>query len=697
MRLTVDDRGTSEVLLSGKRGHGTTPAGRGVGSWVKSSPPMHRNLLRCLVALFLALAIGLPALANQAETYYKEGQKAETRNDFDGAYKAYAEAIKLEPKNTKYLAAVTRLRFYAAMQHLHAGTELRDSGKLEEAAVEFERAVAIDPTSMIAKAELQKTADMIKVQSKKEQAGTAKTQSPLASMVASLEGPIEFHPTSTTPINMRMSSNADQIYKVVGKLAGFNVLFDPDFKPQRISVELNDVTAREALSMVSMESKTFYQPISANTIIVAADTQAKRKEYEHTAMKMFFMRNASNAADLQEASKTITSLLDLTRVQLVPAQNAMILRGTRDQLVLAEKLLADLDKPKPEVVIEVAVLEVDRNRLKTIGTNPPTSVSIQVVPPGTSASISGGTPNGNSFTLNTIGKVTGADVLLTIPGASLSFLMSDSNTKVIQNPQVRAMDNEHATLKIGDRIPVATGSFTPGTAGGISPLVSTQFQYIDVGVNVDITPHIHSEHDVTLKMNLEVSSVTGQTNIGGISQPIIGQRTVQQQARLGDGEVSLIAGILEDTDTKSLGGYPYLSKIPILKYLFAQEDKERQETEVVFAITPHIVRSQDITDDNLRLVDVGTGTNVGVRLKEPAKAQPEGAAKAAPVQPRQPVAQTPAQQPQVPAQQQPRQPVAQTPAQQPQVPAQQQPPPTPEAAYPPPRPLTQVPPHTGKQ
>src|SRR5215472_13085647 len=670
MRLTVDDRGTSEVLLSGKRGHATTPAGWGVGCRVKSSPPMHRNLLRCLVALFLALAIGLPALANQAETYYKEGQKAESKNDYDSAYKAYAEAMKLEPKNAKYMAAVTRLRFYAAMQHLHAGTEFRESGKLDEAAVEFERAVAIDPTSMIAKAELQKTADMIKVQSKKEQAATAKTQSPLASMVASLEGPIEFHPTSTTPINMRMSSNADQIYKVVGKLAGFNVLFDPDFKPQRISVELNDVTAREALSMVSMESKTFYQPISANTIIVASDTAAKRKEYEHTAMKMFFMRNASSPADLQEASKTISALLDLTRVQLVPAQNAMIFRGTRDQLVLAEKLLADLDKPKPEVVIEVAVLEVDRNRLKTIGTNPPTSVSVQVVPPGTSASIS---------------------------GASLSFLMSDSNTKVIQNPQVRAMDNEHATLKIGDRIPVATGSITPGTAGGISPLVSTQFQYIDVGVNVDITPHIHSEHDVTLKMALEVSSVTGQTNIGGISQPIIGQRTVQQQARLGDGEVSLIAGILEDTDTKSLGGYPYLSKIPILKYLFAQEDKERQETEVVFAITPHIVRAQDITDDNLRLVDVGTGSNVGVRLKEPAKPQGDGAAKVTPAQPRQPVAQTPAQQPQVPAQEQPRQPVAQTPAQQPQVPAQQQPPPTPEAAYPPPRPLTQVPPHTGKQ
>jgi len=677
MRPLLDYRGTRERTYTGGEAQASNLAGGAVGSRLKGGSTI-QSILRGLLALVLALAIGLPALASQAEGYYKEGQKAESKNDYDNAYKDYAEALKLEPKNTKYLAALTRLRFYASMQHLHTGTELRDSGKLNEAAVEFERAAAIDPTSMIAKAELQKTADMIKVQSHKEQAAISKPQSPLAGLAASLDGPVEFHPTSTTPINMRMSSSADQIYKVMGKLAGFNVLFDPDFKPQRITVELNDVTAREALSMVSMESKTFYQPISPNTIIVAADTAAKRKEYEHTAMKMFFMRNASNPADLQEASKTITSLLDLTRVQLVPAQNAMILRGTRDQLVLAEKLLADLDKPKPEVVIEVAVLEVDRNRIKTIGTNPPTSVSIQVVPPGTSASVSGSTSNGNQFTLNTIGKVTGNDVLLTIPGASLSFLMSDSNTKVIQNPQVRAMDNEHATLKIGDRIPVATGSFTPGTAGGVSPLVSTQFQYIDVGVNVDITPHIHSDHEVTLKMSLEVSSVTGQTNIGGISQPIIGQRTVQQQARLGDGEVSLLAGILEDTDTKSLGGYPYLSKIPILKYLFAQEDREREETEVVFAITPHIVRSQDITDDNLRLVDVGTGTNVGVRLKETPKTQGEGAAKVGQPQPNtKPVAQTPAQQPQVPA-------------------LQQQPPqPAPQAAYPPPRPLTQVPPHTG--
>jgi general secretion pathway protein D len=175
------------------------------------------------------------------------------------------------------------------------------------------------------------------------------------------------------------------------------------------------------------------------------------------------------------------------------------------------------------------------------------------------------------------------------------------------------MDNEKASLKIGDRIPIATGSFAPGSVGGISPLVSTQFQYIDVGVNVDITPHIHSDKEVTLKMSLEVSSVDGETTIGGITQPNIGQRRIEQQARLGDGEVNLIAGILTDSESTSLSGYPLLSRVPILKYLFAQEDKQRQQNEIVFAITPHIVRAQDITEQNLRLVDVGTATTTGVR------------------------------------------------------------------------------------
>jgi general secretion pathway protein D len=194
---------------------------------------------------------------------------------------------------------------------------------------------------------------------------------------------------------------------------------------------------------------------------------------------------------------------------------------------------------------------------------------------------------------------------------------------VLQRPEIRAMDSEKGSLKIGDRIPIATGSFQTG----ISPLVNTQFQYIDVGVNVDITPYVHSDKEVTLKMSLEISSVTGVQNIGGINQPTIGQRRIEHEARLEDGEVNLIGGILQDTETHSLSGYPFLSRIPILKYLFAQENKERQQSEIVFAITPHIVRSNEVNDDNIRMVDIGTGNNVVYRKKD-GKAEPANASTA---------------------------------------------------------------------
>ena len=181
------------------------------------------------------------------------------------------------------------------------------------------------------------------------------------------------------------------------------------------------------------------------------------------------------------------------------------------------------------------------------------------------------------------------------------------------------MDSEKASLKIGDRIPIATGSFQSGLTQG----VNTQFQYIDVGVNIDLTAYIHADNDVTLKMSLEISSVTGEQTIDGVTEPTIGQRRVEHQARLADGEVNLIGGILQDTEAASMSGYPLLSKIPILKYLFGQEAKQRQQSEIVFAIVPHIIRSNHITDENLRMVDLGSPTSVTYRAQKTGDSMPE--------------------------------------------------------------------------
>jgi general secretion pathway protein D len=395
------------------------------------------------------------------------------------------------------------------------------------------------------------------------------------------------------------------IYKTLARLGGLNILMDPDYKAPKVTFELTDVALHDALDMLAIQTKTFWRPLSSNTILISADNSSKRKELQQSVMKTFYLRNVSSPADLQEAAGTLKGILDISHIQATPELRSLTIRATPDQLVLAQRLLGDIDKPKAEVLVDILVMEVSRDKLSTIGLVPPTSVSASIAPGGASSSGSGS----SGLTLNSFAGLTAGDISVSVPGASFSALASDSSTKVIQRPEIRVMDNEKATLKIGDRIPIATGSFQSGLTQG----VNTQFQYIDVGVNIDITPWVHADNEVTLKVSLEVSSVTGEQTVDGVTEPTIGQRHIEHSARLADGEVNLIGGILEDTESKSLAGYPGLLKLPILKYLFGQENKQRQQTEIVFAIIPHVIRSTEVTDENLKMVDLGSESNVTYR------------------------------------------------------------------------------------
>jgi general secretion pathway protein D len=597
---------------------------------VHSSSERFVKQLRLLAIALLALTLSLPLRADQASAAYKRGVHAESHNQYEQAYDAYNTAHTLKPQDAKYFSAYARMRFYVSVEDVRAGQQLLDAGKLQEALKKFQSAAEIDETNFFAQAQARQISDILRKQAQREQVSAA-GRSPLAQAADDAGGPIELGAISSTLVNLRLTESSTLVYKTIGKLAGVNVLFDTDYKPQKINIELNDVTLREAFDMVAVQSKTFWQATSTNTILVAADTPAKRKEIQATSMKTFYLRNVSTPAELQEAANTLKGILDISRIQLIPAQNAMILRGTPDQMVLAQKLLEDIDKPKSEVEIDIAVLSVSRSKMLTLGAVPPTSVNVNLTSPTTSTTTSvttgsgnsatGTTSSGSGFTLNDLKNLNATNIVVSIPPYSFTALAGDSNTKVLQKPQIWAVDNQKATLKVGDRIPIATGSFgASGGTQGYGALVNTQFQYIDVGVNIDITPHIHSDREVTLKMTLEISSVTGTQNIGGINQPTIGQRRIDLESRLRDGEVNLVGGILDDTETQSLSGYPLLSKIPILKYFFAQEAKQKQEDEIVFAITPHIVRSQEVTGQNLRLVDLGAGGSVSVRHTDPRKA-----------------------------------------------------------------------------
>ncbi|MBI3474251.1 MAG: type II and III secretion system protein [Acidobacteria bacterium] len=620
-------------------------------------------------ALFVTLlCVSLVTYADQAKTLYEKGSDAEARQNYEQAYDFYKQAYNLKPKDLKYRASYERTKFLSAASHVHRGQVMRDAGKLEEALAEFQRAAEIDPSSFIAQQELRRTQQMLR-ESQGPQPQASAGASALRRRLDSAQGPVELTPIANVPITLKLTEDTKVIYETIGKLAGINVLFDPDYTGRRVRIELNGVTLEDALEVVSFETKTFWRPVTPNTIFVAQDNPAKRKELEQNVIKTFYLSNLSQPTELQDVVNAMRTILEVSRIQQLPSQGAIVVRGTPDQMALAQKLVDDLDKAKPEVVVEVAVMQVSRDKMHNLGISPPTSATVQLQPnistntgTGTGTGTGTSSSSSNGINLNRLANLDATDFQVTIPAATATALLSDSNTKLIQNPQIRALDGQKATLKIGDRVPVATGSFQPGIGGvGVNPLVNTQFQYLDVGVNIDITPRVHAGREVTLKMSLDISAVTSRVNIGGIDQPVIGQRKIEHEIRLKDGEVNLLGGILEDQQTKSLSGIPGLANIPLLKYFFSQTNTEHRENEIVFVLIPHIIRGPEASRSNLDMLDVGTANALELRRS--------GSKPAAPVASPAPV---PAPAPSAPAQQQPMQ-QAPAPTAQAAPPAQQTP------------------------
>jgi general secretion pathway protein D len=582
--------------------------------------------MRPALLLLLFAVVTLPAIADKAKDFYAKGQDAEARQNYEAAYGFFKQAYDLKPKDLRYRTAFERNRFEAAAAIVHKGQKLREEGKLDEAVAEFQKALAIDPSLFIAKQELERILKIINDQ-RNPPPQAAGPPVGLERKVHDAAGPVELAPISNIPITVKMlAQKSDVVYHTIGQLAGINVLFDPDYTARVINVDLNGVTLEEALEITALESKTFWRPVTQNTIFVAQDTPAKRKELEQSVLKTFYLTNLSLPTELQDVVNAIRAVLDVQRVQQLLSQNALVVRGTPDQIALAEKLVEDLDKAHPEVIVDIAVMQISKDKSRTLGLSPPTSASVALqsnlnttTPTTTGTTTTGvSTSTGSSNTgleLNTLGSLNATDFQVTIPSANLSAVMGDTDTKLIQNPQVRSLDGQKASLKIGERLPVATGSFQPGIGGvGINPLVNTQFQYIDVGVNIDVTPHVHSDREVSLKISMEISSEIGQANIGGITQPIIGQKKVDLgEIRLKDGESSLIGGILDDSQTKSLSGIPGLAQIPILKYLFGQTTTDHSSDETVFAITPHVIRGTDVSEINQRAIDIGTANTIELR------------------------------------------------------------------------------------
>lgn len=590
-----------------------------------------RHVAIVLVSV-LVLAQVAEAGARKAKGLYRQGRAAELAGQYDEAHEKYTLATREAPRVHTYTLAERRMRFVAAQARVESGVRLREEGLFEEALAEFERAMAIDPGSAVAGQERRRTLEMIEARGRADEAG--RPPEALASAleaehhergarVGNITSPPELEPLSSQPINLMLNEESRVAFETIGKLAGINMLFDPDYSDQEIEIEIRNATLTQALDYVSLLAKAFWKPLTHNAVLVTNDNPNKRREYEDEVVKTVYLTNLSTPQDLSEVSTAIRGLTDIRRMFTVNSVNAIVMRGSRAKVAIAEKIVHDMDKPRAEVIVDVLVLETSKTRKRTLGFTPVSGGSNGLQFPLTFGGTASAQDGGAAFPLNRLGHVGSGSWSTTMPGFMLSAIFSNSDTELLQSPRIRTADNQQADLRIGDQVPIASGSFQPGVGGvGISPLVNTQFQFKDVGVNVSLTPKIHANRDVSMHVEIEISNVKDVVDLGGISQPIIGQRTIQHDLRIREGEASVVGGLNQTQLFKTRSGVPFLGEIPVVGRLFSEHDVQRSDSEVLIVLVPHIVRMPGIDASNLRTIATGTEQKFELRYEETGNGKP---------------------------------------------------------------------------
>ena len=438
----------------------------------------------------------------------------------------------------------------------------------------------------------------------------------------------DLQPLSNEPIDLKLVNQSPKtMFETVCRYSGINLVVDPEYQPgKNLSLDVKSATINQALDFLASATKSYWKVLSSNTILLTNDSAAKRHDYEELVTRTFYLTNVNTPAELQEVINTIRIVTDLQRLAPCNNQFAIIARGEADKIALAEKIVNDLDKPRGEVLVDIFVLEATStfskqvtSALASTGLNVPVTFAprskLQVA---TTSSSSSGSSTSNEVSLASLGHLSSADFAVTLPSALLQAALSDAKTRIMQAPQVRAVDNAKGVLKIGEREPIASGSYSAGAnATAANGLVNTQFTYIDVGVNVELTPRVHDNGEVSIHIDLEISSVTGQVSLGGINEPVIGQRKVSHDIRVREGEVSLLGGLINDSDTQTVTGIPGLSSIPFLRRFFTGSSNDRSHSELMIAMVPHIVRRPDLSPDNVRTIGTGTAGSVKLTYSAP--------------------------------------------------------------------------------
>jgi general secretion pathway protein D len=545
---------------------------------------------------------------------FRDGQDAEQRERWDLAVLAYQKAYSQEPTNIEFKMAFERARLKAAQVHYERGRLHKSAGQLDLAALEFEEAAALDPTLDVAAQELKKAKADIEARNR-DVAGLAPIEQAKAKARGRKATPPMLNPASDKVIDVSFppDTNIKKIYQAICSAAGINVIYDPQLKDDRFTLDLRGMTFQKALEVAMRQAGHFYKVLDEKTIVVAQDTQPNRKEYEDLVIRTFFLSNG----DMKDVLAMVRGVLDLRRVQQIPQLNAIVIRDTADKVAVAEKLIEVNDKAKSEVVVDVELLLIGRANVLELGTKLSSySVSAGVVG-------SDGKPV-TSLPYQQLINLGINDFNFTIPTVTFNFIKNNTDAQVLAKPQLRIAEGEKAQLIIGDRVPIPVTTINTQQAIGNTALIPiTSFQYQDVGIKVEVEPRVHHNKEVTLKLLLEISNISGYVpQPNGPSQPQIGTRTITSTIRLKDGETNFLAGLIRRDSSRTVDTIPFVGDIPLIGPLLSNNRFDDKSTDIYMTLTPHIIRAPQITEEDLLPIWVGTENNVSfsglnVRLESP--------------------------------------------------------------------------------
>ncbi|HTO77078.1 MAG TPA: secretin N-terminal domain-containing protein [Thermoanaerobaculia bacterium] len=563
------------------------------------------KLLR-IVGLAAALAGAAGCSAYRA---YEQGKDAEDRQQWDVAVMKIQQAAQIQPNNPQYHNELIRVKQKAAQFHFEKGKLYRSSGNPEMAVVELEQTVLLDPTQDYAEVELRKAREDV-AKAAAERNGDTKLEALKKKTRGARARPPMLEPASDKPIslNFPQAKPIKQIYQSLAAAAGINVIFDPQLKDENVSIVLTNLPFQAALETLIRQENHFYKVIDEKTMLIAADTPANRKTYEDLVIRTFFLSNG----DVTEVSNALRALLQTTRISINKAENSITLRDTADKVAIAERIVEQNDKQLSEVVVDVELLQVNTNKLLDLGPllTPKNTISVSAPAPGGTSNIGGAIPAGQ-FTWDQLKQLSINSFGFAIPSLTYNFIKNQGAAELLAQPQLRIAEGQKAQLVIGDRTPIPVTTFNTGTTVGGNIVPVTSFQYQDVGIKIEVEPRVHHNREVTLKLTVEVSQISGSVPVeGGSPLPIIGTRTISSNIRLKDGETNLLAGLFRRDRSRTDTQFPFLSEIPIIGRLVTNTNRQDQTTDIVLTLTPHIIRIPDITEEDVTPVYVGTDQNI---------------------------------------------------------------------------------------